>query len=116
MSIFQVGLIFLLIALNAFFVGVEFAVVASRRSRLDLLASPEHPALHLVHRWLEDETARDRLIAASQLGITCQSGAGSWREALKPGLSLTCALDASPAVDVLRQAVEALPLVLSSPL
>lgn len=116
MSIFQVGLIFLLIALNAFFVGVEFAVVASRRSRLDLLASPEHPALHLVHRWLEDETARDRLIAASQLGITLVSlalgsvGEKAFEAWLEPYFAHWML---PPQLMFLRQAVEALPLVLS---
>ena len=38
MSLGQILLILTLIATNAFFVSVEFAVVASRRSRLDLLA------------------------------------------------------------------------------
>lgn len=73
MSFGQFLFIFLLIGLNAFFVGVEFAVVASRRSRLDLLASPENGAAKLVRAWLEDDAARDRLIAAAQLGITVVS-------------------------------------------
>ncbi len=73
MTFTQLVLIFLLIGLNAFFVGVEFSVVASRRSRLDLLARPDSPAVKLVHQWLEDDSSRDRLIAASQLGITLVS-------------------------------------------
>ena len=73
MNFGQFVFIFILIGLNAFFVSVEFAVIASRRSRLDLLASEENGAARLVRKWLEDEGARDRLIAASQLGITVVS-------------------------------------------
>ncbi len=65
--------ILLLIALNAFFVGVEFAVVTARRARLDLLADEQHRAARLVRKWLEDASARNRLIAASQLGQTIAS-------------------------------------------
>ena len=66
--------ILLLIALNAFFVGVEFAAVTSRRSRLDLLVGEhETPAARQVRTWLDKPAARDRLIAASQLGITLVS-------------------------------------------
>lgn len=73
MSFAQLLFIAILISLNAFFVAVEFAVVASRRSRLDLLARPDSHGAQLIHQWLEDESARDRLIAASQLGITLVS-------------------------------------------
>jgi putative hemolysin len=66
-------LILLLIALNAFFVSVEFAVVTARRARLDLLADENHRAARLVRKWLEDTSARNRLIAASQLGQTIAS-------------------------------------------
>jgi len=66
--------ILLLIALNAFFVGVEFAAVTSRRARLDLLVGEhETPAARQVRTWLDQPAARDRLIAASQLGITLVS-------------------------------------------
>jgi len=66
--------ILLLIALNAFFVGVEFAAVTSRRARLDLLVGEhETRAARLVRSWLEQPAARDHLIAASQLGITLVS-------------------------------------------
>jgi CBS domain containing-hemolysin-like protein len=66
--------ILLLITLNAFFVGVEFAAVTSRRARLDLLVGEkETRAARLVRKWLDQPAARDRLIAASQLGITVVS-------------------------------------------
>jgi putative hemolysin len=73
MSFGQFLFIFILIGLNAFFVSVEFAVVAARRSRLDLLASSDHGAAKLVRTWLENEASRDRLVSASQLGITVVS-------------------------------------------
>ncbi len=66
-------IIFLLIGFNAFFVAVEFAAVSSRRSRLDMLTKEDGKAANLVRRWLEHPKARDRLIAASQLGITVVS-------------------------------------------
>ena len=66
--------ILILITLNAFFVGVEFAAVTSRRVRLDLLVGEhETQASRLVRKWLDQPAARDRLIAASQLGITLVS-------------------------------------------
>jgi putative hemolysin len=63
-------LILLLIALNAFFVSVEFAAVASRRARIELLAEEGNAAANIVKSWIENPSTRDRLIAASQLGIT----------------------------------------------
>ncbi|HMN60637.1 MAG TPA: hemolysin family protein [Anaerolinea sp.] len=73
MSVSQILLIVVLILLNGFFVGVEFSVVASRRTRLDLMTGADDRRGQLVRRWLEDDSARDRLIAASQLGITLVS-------------------------------------------
>jgi putative hemolysin len=73
MILINIVLILLLIALNAFFVSVEFAVVTARRARLDLLADEQHRAARLVRKWLEDASARNRLIAASQLGQTIAS-------------------------------------------
>ena len=66
-------LILLLVFLNAFFVSVEFAAVASRRARIDLLAESGNHSAAIVRTWLENPAARDRLIAASQLGITLVS-------------------------------------------
>jgi CBS domain containing-hemolysin-like protein len=69
----NIVIILLLIALNAFFVSVEFAAVTARRARLDLLADEQHRAARLVRKWLEDASARNRLIAATQLGLTIVS-------------------------------------------
>ena len=66
-------LILLLVMLNAFFVSVEFAAVASRRARIELLAESGNHSAAIVRTWLENPAARYRLIAASQLGITLVS-------------------------------------------
>ncbi|MCJ7626443.1 MAG: hemolysin family protein [Anaerolineaceae bacterium] len=66
-------LIIILILLNAFFVATEFAIVSSRRSRLDLIADSDNRAARLVRAWLDQSSARERLIAAAQLGITLVS-------------------------------------------
>jgi len=73
MFIWNLIFIFILVALNGFFVAIEFAAVASRKSRIELLAEQDSPAIKIVKNWLENSAARDRLIAASQLGITIVS-------------------------------------------
>ncbi len=65
--------VFALIGLNGFFVAVEFAVVAARRTRIERLAEEGHPTARLVAHWLETRQSRDRLIAAAQIGITMAS-------------------------------------------
>ncbi len=65
--------IFVLVALNGFFVSVEFAAVASRRARIQVLADAGNRSAQLVQAWLENPATRDRLIAGSQLGITIVS-------------------------------------------
>ncbi len=73
MLIWSFIFILILIALNGFFVSVEFAAVASRRTRIELLAEEGNSPAMIVKSWLENPAARDRLIAASQLGITIVS-------------------------------------------
>ncbi|MCC6145998.1 MAG: HlyC/CorC family transporter [Anaerolineaceae bacterium] len=65
--------ILILVALNGFFVSVEFAAVASRRARLETLSGADSRAGQIVRGWLGNTAARDRLIAATQLGITLVS-------------------------------------------
>src|SRR5512136_1001002 len=83
-------LIFILIAINAFFVSVEFAAVASRRSRIEVMADEGNKPAKIVATWLENPATRDRLIAASQLGITIVSlalgavGENTFQEILAP--------------------------------
>jgi CBS domain containing-hemolysin-like protein len=73
MTITNIVLIFILVGLNGFFVAVEFSIVSSRRTRLELITENKGRAYQLVHAWLDQNTSRDRLIAAAQLGITVVS-------------------------------------------
>lgn len=66
-------IILLLVGLNGFFVATEFAVITSRKSRVRLQAEEGNAAAQQVLIWLENPKARDRLIAAAQLGITIAS-------------------------------------------
>jgi putative hemolysin len=116
MSFGQILLIFILIGLNGFFTAVEFSVVSSRRTRLDLLVDSDSPASIKVRSWLEDHTARDRLIAASQLGITVVSlalgavGENAFQAWLDPYfLEIPLPFQLS----FLKSALTALPLVIS---
>ncbi|MCO6450731.1 MAG: HlyC/CorC family transporter [Caldilineales bacterium] len=61
---------FLIILANGFFVAVEFALVTSRRTRLEELAAGGSRPARLVLRMLENP---DRAYAAAQLGITAAS-------------------------------------------
>jgi putative hemolysin len=62
-----------LVGLNAFFVSVEFAVVAARRTRVEQLATRGSGSAKIVLGWIESQEARDKLIAAAQVGITIAS-------------------------------------------
>src|SRR5215211_4873704 len=64
-----------LVALNAFFVAAEFALVGARRTRLEQLAASGNSAAALSRRMQDD---LDRYIAAAQLGITLASLALGW--------------------------------------
>jgi len=116
MTLANIFLIILLISLNGFFVSVEFAAVASRRSRLDVMPESSGPAGRLVRAWLEDSAARNRLIAASQLGITVVSlalgavGENSFEEFLTPYFE---SLTLPPWFQFFEQFIPALPLTLS---
>ncbi len=90
MWVWNILLIFILIALNAFFVSVEFTAVASRRTRIEVLAEEGNKAAGIFKAWLESPSSRDRLIAGSQLGITIISlalgavGENTFQELLAP--------------------------------
>jgi putative hemolysin len=62
-----------LIGLNAFFVAVEFSVVASRRTRVEQLVAQGSGTAKIVLGWVESQEAKDKLIAAAQVGITIAS-------------------------------------------
>jgi len=116
MVLINIVLILLLITLNAFFVSVEFAVVTARRARLDLLADENHRAARLVRKWLEDAAARNRLIAASQLGQTIASlalgaiGQNTFEAILQPYFST---VQLPGWIAFIQAVIPVLPLVIS---
>lgn len=66
----DLGLVFILVLANAFFVASEFALVSVRRTRIDQLAAEGNSAAGIVQRAVRD---LDRYIAATQVGITIAS-------------------------------------------
>jgi CBS domain containing-hemolysin-like protein len=116
MSSGQSIFLILLIALNFFFIAVEFAVAASRRSRLGVQSNASGRGAVLVRKWLEDETARDRMIAASHMGITLASlalgaaGQEVFEAALEPIFGHFAVPD---QLAFLREGLAGLPLLVS---
>jgi putative hemolysin len=116
MFVWNFLLILLLIALNAFFTSVEFASVAARRTRIELLANEGNPAAKIVKGWLENPSSRSRLIAACQLGITIVSlalgalGENTFQALLTPTFSR---IVLAPNLQNLSPLLAALPLILS---
>jgi len=64
-----------LVALNGFFVAVEFGVVAVRRTRIDRLVDGGNATARVALKLIDNP---DRAIAAAQLGITMASLALGW--------------------------------------
>ena len=99
------GGIALLILSNAFFVSIEFSAIASRRTRIDHLAAQGNRAAKLMAGWLDTPATRDRLVAASQVGITVASlalgalGESTFALLIEPPLA---PLAVSPAAVVAR--------------
>lgn len=76
-----IAIILILIVINGVFVAAEFALVSSRRSRLETIAKDGNP----VARWLvsvfDKPMGKDAYIAIAQLGITLASiGLGMYGE------------------------------------
>lgn len=67
--------VFCLIAINAFFVTAEFAVVSVRRSRIDQLVGAGDIQARTVQSL---QRSLDRLLSTTQLGITLSSLALGW--------------------------------------
>jgi CBS domain containing-hemolysin-like protein len=67
--------VFLLIAINAFFVTAEFSIVSVRRSRINQLASAGDVQAKTVQGL---QKGLDRLLSTTQLGITLSSLALGW--------------------------------------
>jgi len=75
-SIFgRLGAVIVLVLANAFFVAAEFALVGSRRSKIDQMASEGDGKARTVQQAL---THLDRYISATQLGITLASLGLGW--------------------------------------
>jgi CBS domain containing-hemolysin-like protein len=116
MFFWNFALILALVILNGLFVAVEFAIVASRRSRLELVANENSRSAKIVKRWLDNPNDRDRLIAAAQLGITVVSlalgavGENTFEALLEPYFH---DLVLPPFLQSLASILTALPLVLS---
>ncbi|MGI0482935.1 hemolysin family protein [Geminocystis sp. CENA526] len=73
--LFRVSAIILLIAINAFFVTAEFAIVSVRKSRIDhLVIDGDIPAQSVQSL----QKSLDRLLSSTQLGITLSSLALGW--------------------------------------
>src|ERR1700743_3665835 len=70
MSVLLLVLLLLLIAVNSFFVAAEFAVVRSRRARLEQLRDE---GVRGSTRALEQLDRVDEFVATSQIGITIAS-------------------------------------------
>jgi CBS domain containing-hemolysin-like protein len=64
-----------LVFLNGYFVAVEFAIVATRTARIDCLVAEGNATAKVARRLMGNP---DRVIAASQLGITMASLALGW--------------------------------------
>lgn len=112
----QFLMILLLMMLNAFFVAAEFAIVASRTSRLESLVPGSSRAKVLVRTWIESPQARDRILASCQLGVTVVSLAlGAVGEKAFEHLLAEVLHDVAlpPFLQMLEGLLPALPLILS---
>ncbi len=116
MFVWNFLLILFLVALNAFFTSVEFASVAARRTRIELLAEEGNSAAKIVKGWLENPASRSRLIAACQLGITIVSlalgalGENTFQQLLAPTFDR---LAIASSIKSLAAVLAALPLIIS---
>src|SRR5918994_1532622 len=74
-DLFGVGLAVVLLALNAFFVGAEFALLSARRSQIEPYAQQGSRAARTTLRAMENISL---VMAGAQLGITvCSLGLGA---------------------------------------
>ena len=71
----RLAVVFVLVAVNAFFVAAEFSLVAVRKSRIDEMADAGESGAKRVQKALAH---LDRYIAGTQLGITLASLALGW--------------------------------------
>jgi CBS domain containing-hemolysin-like protein len=87
-----------LVLLNGLYVASEFALIGSRRSRLETMARQGSRGARRVLDILGDLPSLDRAIATVQLGITCASlGLGMYGEHAVAGLLRPLLADLGPA-------------------
>jgi CBS domain containing-hemolysin-like protein len=74
-SIFKLGVVFVLVLLNAFFVAAEYSLVSVRPTRIDQLVADGNRMARLVRRAKRDP---NRFISGTQLGVTMMSLGLGW--------------------------------------
>jgi CBS domain containing-hemolysin-like protein len=74
-NLLKLGAILVFILANGFFVAAEFSLVSVRRTRIAELVSQGHRGARWVQRAIDNP---DKVIAATQLGITISSLALGW--------------------------------------
>jgi CBS domain containing-hemolysin-like protein len=79
--VLPIAAVIALVAINGVFVAAEFSLVASRRSRIDTLASGGNRGARWLLGVFDRPTGKDSYIAVAQLGITLASiGLGMYGE------------------------------------
>src|SRR5216683_3161195 len=73
--LWRVGAVLMLVLANGFFVAAEFSIVTVRKTRVNQLVAEGRHRANAVRRAV---MARDRYIAATQLGITMASLGLGW--------------------------------------
>jgi putative hemolysin len=74
-DLFRLGIVVVLVLANAFFVAAEFSLVSVRRTRMAELAAHGNTSAEAVEEAMQNP---DRVIAATQLGITLASLGLGW--------------------------------------
>ena len=74
-DLLKLGVVVLLVLANGFFVAAEFSLVSVRRTRIAELVSHGNASAEAVQKAIENP---DRVIAATQLGITLASLSLGW--------------------------------------
>jgi putative hemolysin len=74
-DLLKLGLVLIFVLANGFFVAAEFSLVSVRRTRIAEMTAQGHAGARWVQRAIDNP---DRVIAATQLGITISSLALGW--------------------------------------
>jgi CBS domain containing-hemolysin-like protein len=97
-----IGVLLTLVAINAFFVAAEFAIVAVRRSRVNQLVESGSSRALSVQRL---QRQIDRFLSTTQLGITLASVALGWLGKDAMAIAMQSWLQALPLPPDLRMAI-----------